>query len=1153
MNTLFGLSMNTIMTWMLAIFLIIIGVVVVLALLNPLLFKLGVRNIPRRRAQTILIVVGLMLSTVIITSAFGTGDTVSYSIRSAATTNLGAVDEMVRHTSGAGSLTQVAGGTTFIPEATLDRMRATLATNTNVDGVMGALVLSAALQDLNSSQTKNKAALVGIPISYPAAFGTLQPTDGSSPVTMGQLSPPSPAPSIHRQTAIDAGEVYINQRAADALNARAGDALHLYIGNLPAVVRVRAVLRDENLAAGGLLSNGAQADPTVLVPLQRIQALVGRPDQVTVVLVSNRGDAIGGAAYSDGATAQLRALLANTASVTSAKLLLTNPVGDAALSALIADPINAGVKSKLLDLQQQLLLPGLSDQLKSLLSDPKVNDTLKTIKQPDIAGVLNDTLSSISDYTVLPIKQSSLDIADLVGNVVTSIFVVFGLFSVAAGVTLIFLIFVMLAAERRAEMGMARAVGTKRRQLIEQFLFEGSAYNLLAAIAGVALGILVSLGMVRLMAPLFGATDFEIRAHIEPRSLVVSFCLGGLVTFLTVAFSSWRVSRLNVVAAIRDLPEDHGVDRSIGGAFRRPFDDLGAAWRRLRRGHPLGALRALLAALWHAISGWSVFISRGILLLPIGYLLAVSGVDNKQAFPFTMGASLLIIGLAMTLRWALGGLGVPDAVRNRLGYSLGGIGLVAFWLLPGDTLKPLTGELDSGMEMFFLSGVMLVIGAVWTVMYNSDLILGGLMRVFGASGRLAPILKTAISYPMQNRFRTGLTLGMFSLVIFTLMVMSVLIRSMDGSMNLNRDAGGWPIYGAVNPDNPIQALPQTLATTPSLRGVTAYGGLAQLGVGLRQPGQADQRWQPYLANIADTTYLTNQRWALHSRATGFSSDAQVWNTLRTNSGYAVVDDTLIQRKANYNMGAVPAFTISGFYYEDKTFQPTTIEMRDPRSGTVLRLTVIGVLDFRAEYLPALTPGVYTGEQTLLDAGAPPTLPNVYVFRVAPNQNVHAVALALGKAFTSNGLDVKESQHEYDVSQSLNLGLNDLLMGFMGLGLIVGIAALGVIAFRSVVERRQQIGMLRAIGYRRSMVRNGFLLESSFVSILGTLLGVALGLALARNLVAEVAKSSPGITMTIPWLQVVAIVLIAYLASLLTTIIPAWQASRVYPAEALRYE
>ncbi|GIT43544.1 MAG: hypothetical protein Ct9H300mP11_14800 [Chloroflexota bacterium] len=48
----------------------------------------------------------------------------------------------------------------------------------------------------------------------------------------------------------------------------------------------------------------------------------------------------------------------------------------------------------------------------------------------------------------------------------------------------------------------------------------------------------------------------------------------------------------------------------------------------------------------------------------------------------------------------------------------------------------------------------------------------------------------------------------------------------------------------------------------------------------------------------------------------------------------------------------------------------------------------------------------------------------------------------------------------------NRAFNYLFTSFMGLGLMVGIAALGVVSLRAVGERRQQIGVLRAIGYRR---------------------------------------------------------------------------------------
>ena len=59
-------------------------------------------------------------------------------------------------------------------------------------------------------------------------------------------------------------------------------------------------------------------------------------------------------------------------------------------------------------------------------------------------------------------------------------------------------------------------------------------------------------------------------------------------------------------------------------------------------------------------------------------------------------------------------------------------------------------------------------------MYNADLLLKGLTYVTGRVGKLRPVLVTAVAYPMSAKFRTGLTLAMFSLGIFTLMVMSVL-------------------------------------------------------------------------------------------------------------------------------------------------------------------------------------------------------------------------------------------------------------------------------------------------------------------------------------------------------------------------------------------
>src|SRR5512143_2067130 len=62
---------------------------------QPVMAKLGMRNIPRRPTQSILIVVGLTLSTVIIVSALAIGDTLNYSVQWHAIKSYGQIDEII--------------------------------------------------------------------------------------------------------------------------------------------------------------------------------------------------------------------------------------------------------------------------------------------------------------------------------------------------------------------------------------------------------------------------------------------------------------------------------------------------------------------------------------------------------------------------------------------------------------------------------------------------------------------------------------------------------------------------------------------------------------------------------------------------------------------------------------------------------------------------------------------------------------------------------------------------------------------------------------------------------------------------------------------------------------------------------------------------
>src|SRR5437763_8590943 len=95
MTSLFGIPMDTVLHVTLGLFLAATAVLAALAIRHRLLFRMGWRNIHRRRAQSMLIVFGLMLATVILTSAFTAGDTMSYTIRSYGASSYGPIDEAV--------------------------------------------------------------------------------------------------------------------------------------------------------------------------------------------------------------------------------------------------------------------------------------------------------------------------------------------------------------------------------------------------------------------------------------------------------------------------------------------------------------------------------------------------------------------------------------------------------------------------------------------------------------------------------------------------------------------------------------------------------------------------------------------------------------------------------------------------------------------------------------------------------------------------------------------------------------------------------------------------------------------------------------------------------------------------------------------------
>ena len=998
MNDLLGIPMSTMMTALLALLGLCLLSVAWVAWRRPVVFKLGVRNIPRRRAQTTLIVAGLMLSTLIIAAALGTGDTVNHSVTGDVYTNLGPVDELIVASHDGEARTDLVTSQTLAPSALSTVERA--AEGSGVDGLLPMLDTRVPVRHEARQLAEPAAVLTGLDPERLARFGGLKDPHGKT-IDLA---------------ALPADGVVIGEKLAGEIEAKAGDRVTVFVGDTTNELTVAAVAENSYLG-GTRRSRGSYLEvPGMAMPLAHLQALLGRPGEISAIAVSNRGDAREGYTQSETTAAALRGALTGT---------------------------------------------GLG---------------------------------------VDEIKQDRVDDAEQIGKTFTTIFVVLGLFSIASGVLLIVLIFTMLASERRAEMGMERAVGTQRRQLIQQFIAEGSVYALGAGLVGAALGVLAAVGIAQGMKLIFG--DYApIEPYIAPRSMIVAYCLGVVITFFAVVGSSWKISRLNVVAAIRDIPEESS---------------------------PARRLRTLV---------WA-----GLLLVG-GALLALLGVSSTNEMFFGAGMCLWPFGVAMTLRF----FGVP----GRLVFSAVGLYILGFWLMPKDWSEALFGTYETEITIFFISGIFMVIGATILVINNTDLLLAGVSRLGGLFRGALPAIRTAVAYPAAARGRTGLTIAMFSLIVFSLVMIATMSANF-ANLTLGDEANaGWHIRADVAGGQSLGdftgALEHKGVDTGRFTATGVVTNPNEFDSEARVAGAADPTWKNYPVFGMDRDFLEKGALSFQQRAEGLGSDADVIAALLTQPDVAVVDSLALPQTGN--IGADPdAFVLKGLTATEKIFAPRPIELVDPRTGEARTVSVIGVLDSK---IGSLT-GIYTNQATI-DAVYGRTTVTSYFAALSTPRDATRVAREVESALLSSGVQATSIHDELKDAQKQEAGFLYIIQGFMGLGLFVGVAAIGVIAFRSVVERRQQIGMLRAIGFPTELVSLSLLIEAAFVVGLGVLCGTLLGIPLAYKLFTNEAGSSADVAFMVPW-QIIGTILVSTVAvALLMTWLPSRQAGRIAPAEALRYE
>ena len=695
-----------------------------------------------------------------------------------------------------------------------------------------------------------------------------------------------------------------------------------------------------------------------------------------------------------------------------------------------------------------------------------------------VVAQLETALADV-DARIMPLKKDTLRDAKANGEQFTQLFGSIGFFSVLAGILLLVNIFVMLAQERKTELGMLRAIGLRRAGLVGSFSIEGWLYALASSVLGTIAGMGLGKVIVVVAAGIFSNPceefSLELRYAANVGSITSGFGLGFFISLVTVLITSLSIARLNVIRAIRDLPEPP----------------------RSRR-----------QALWLAV--------LGAVLVLLGAQTFIGAIASDSAPGVLLGPVMIGGGLVLLLRRFVPFRPLASVVAT----------VVIVFSISCFDLFPSAFE-DSEIFVFVIMGVILIGSAVGMVSLNQEAVGRALRRVGGGSRSMS--LRLGLAYPLARKFRTGMILSMYALVVYTLVFMTVFSHLFAKQINdfTAKVSGGFDLQMVTNRSSPVPA-----SAVSAVQGVRAVSAISNADAQFQQTCEkCDEEFKSWPASTIDETMLREGPPALDARLPEFSSDDEVYRRLMSDPN---------------------AFVPTRFFLQDgggppgRTVQPgDSVVIKDPESGRTRTLRVLataeaGFGNFLALISPATMQELFGNRQS----------PNVSFIAVAPGVDADEVATELNGRFVEAGADAESFRSMVSENLGQQTQFFRLIQGYLALGLLVGIAGLGVVMVRAVRERRRQIGVLRALGFEPAAVRRAFMLESAFVATEGILIGTVLAIITAWRLVGNDTFGAT-LSFSVPFDQLALLILGTFLASLVATITPAQQASRIKPAVALR--
>jgi putative ABC transport system permease protein len=365
---------------------------------------------------------------------------------------------------------------------------------------------------------------------------------------------------------------------------------------------------------------------------------------------------------------------------------------------------------------------------------------------------------------------------------------------------------------------------------------------------------------------------------------------------------------------------------------------------------------------------------------------------------------------------------------------------------------------------------------------------------------------------------------MYALVVFILTFITTLSAMIGGRTDAATAnvGGGYDVVVSSSATNPI-ALDQL----NSFPGVRAVAPLSTVTASFTRSGTQATPWR---LTAFDRSFFRFGR-QLHDRGS-FTSDRAAWEAVLRDPRLAIVDENFL------TAGGGPGTRVPAV--------GDRITVTDLQTGKRRALRVAAL----AESDVLINNGVLYGLAGARSLFGRELVPARAYLALQPGTNADRLAASLQGSYLQNGAEAASIRSLMQEAFSIWDAMFQLFQGYLGLGLIVGVAGLAVVMVRAVRERRRQIGMLRALGFGWRTVGRSFAIESAFIALEGTLIGAALALLTISNIVANTDVFGD-MRFTVPWISLAVLLVGTVAASLLATAWPAIQATRIKPAVALR--